>query len=526
MADSKTTAGSSSAPSNGSRVRYSVRELQDKYDNGDKKPLEDLMRAWHKIKSLPPEDVRSFFNVGGYHGEPFVGPGALSSRYWGGYCNHGNVLFPTWHRVYLLKLEEALQSAVPGVMMPYWDETSEETLAKGIPWCLTAEKIEINGHQINNPLRSFVLPVTVRDSITKDDNEYTKPAGYETVRYPLSGLVGTPIAQYNSALHNAKFPDPEKNTKLLNDNIKAWMRHDDPSSRDPTGSGVGIYSEYVACLRAPNYTVFSNTTSAAHWNDQHTEGDPVVPLEQPHNDIHLAVGGFDVPGQGEYGQIAGANGDMGENDTAALDPIFFFHHCNVDRMFWLWQKRHGKTDDLEIIADYPGTSSTDSQGPTPYLPPDTPLGLDTPLQPFLLNDETDQRVYTSRDCINIEKQLGLTYSAGSLDGTQAVEAVEHRSKKRLVVSGIDRALFRGSFVIVAHATTANGKTYRLGVHSVLSRWNVSKCANCQTHLMVTAHFPLSSVPEDELEGAKFSVTFQYRGESLPAGLTYETKVVG
>ncbi|WP_080410190.1 tyrosinase family protein [Burkholderia ubonensis] len=31
----------------------------------------------------------------------------------GGYCDHGNVLLPTWHRVYPLKLEEALQS-IPG----------------------------------------------------------------------------------------------------------------------------------------------------------------------------------------------------------------------------------------------------------------------------------------------------------------------------------------------------------------------------------------------------------------------------
>lgn len=30
----------------------------------------------------------------------------------------------------------------------------------------------------------------------------------------------------------------------------------------------------------------------------------------------------------------GSHGDMGENETAAFDPIFFFHHCNIDRMFW------------------------------------------------------------------------------------------------------------------------------------------------------------------------------------------------
>lgn len=33
-------------------------------------------------------------------------------------------------------------------------------------------------------------------------------------------------------------------------------------------------------------------------------------------------------------QITGSRGDMGENERASVDPIFFFHHCNIDRMIW------------------------------------------------------------------------------------------------------------------------------------------------------------------------------------------------
>src|SRR6266853_4956379 len=116
------------------RVRKSLQELQDEYLKGDKKPLEALMRAWKGIKELPPGNPRSFFVLGGYHGEPFRGAGCRNSSYWGGYCNHGNILFPTWHRVYLLKLEEALQG-IPGcaaVMVPYWDETSDDSVKNGI----------------------------------------------------------------------------------------------------------------------------------------------------------------------------------------------------------------------------------------------------------------------------------------------------------------------------------------------------------------------------------------------------------
>src|SRR3954465_14851261 len=108
------------------RVRRSIDELQQAYERGEKKPLEDLIRAWKGIKEFPPDDPNSFFVIGGYHGEPFRGAGWGTSAFWGGYCNHGNVLFPVWHRVYVKVLEEALRS-IPGcadVTMPFWDECS------------------------------------------------------------------------------------------------------------------------------------------------------------------------------------------------------------------------------------------------------------------------------------------------------------------------------------------------------------------------------------------------------------------
>lgn len=523
---------------NGMRVRQSVRDLQVRYDNGNTKPLDDLVRAWIGIKALPPTDPKSFFVLGGYHGEPFQyrkQVDALSETdtytYWGGYCNHGNVLFPTWHRIYVYKLEEALQSIVPGVSMPYWDEASEDSVANGIPAILTQEKYLLDGNLIDNPLRSFVLPEALLDFAAGDDNEYEKPQGYETVRYPLSGLVGSEAARQATAQHNAQFPSFEKNTQLLNSNVVAWLhgagpKTTGPTPTDPNPTQNGIFAQFIRCLSAPNYTVFSNTTSAAEWNN--TIPGLVTALEAPHNDIHLAVGGFDIPQQGESGQIADANGDMGENNTAAMDPIFFFHHCNIDRMFWVWQKQNGHTDSIDIIDGYKGTSSSDSQGPTPGIAPGTNLDLDTPLNPFMKADGT---VFTSRDCINIETQLGFTYSLGSLDaeaqGTvnnvQLAQAISSGSTRKLTVSGIDRALFQGSFVLRAFATVqeSNGKQteYYLGHHSVLSRRNVVRCANCLTHLEVVASFPLSNIPEAAVNRAKFRIEIQHRGTTATPAVT-------
>ncbi len=57
-------------------------------------------------------------------------------------------------------------------------------------------------------------------------------------------------------------------------------------------------------------------------------------LQDVHDEIHGWAGGInpDNPLQG---------GDMGNIPTAAFDPIFWAHHCMIDRIWYLWQVEHG-----------------------------------------------------------------------------------------------------------------------------------------------------------------------------------------
>jgi len=493
--------------------------------------------------------------LAGYHGEPFAGAGAFidsapvdgdpdkMQAYWGGYCNHNNVLFPTWHRVYVLKVEEALQSIVPDVMLPYWDETSDESVNEGIPWALTRETITLDDKEIQNPLISYVFPAKV-DDLKSDNYTYTKQEGYTTVRYPLSGLVGTAEARVKTLIHNDKYPDYDTNVGLLNENVKAWIfsgpthpkKMIDGEDKKPLPNS--IYDKYVRCLEAPNYTVFSNKTSSGTWNDALGKGDKrnfVTALEDPHNTIHLSVGGFDIPSDHfQSGELAGANGDMGENNTAAFDPIFFFHHCNVDRMFWVWQKKHGKTDNFEIIPGYAGTSSSDGQGPTPNFPLDASLSMGSPLTPFLIDPKTRQQMYTSNDVVNIETQLGFTYSEGSLDvdspelksyNKLSDKIHKGQSQRTLKISGINRELFQGSFVVSAYASI-DGEDILLGSDTILSRWSVKQCANCMNHLEVVSFIPLRRLTDAQVDKAEFKVKISHRRRALPSGLEYKIEVVG
>jgi tyrosinase len=483
------------------RVRRSLRELEDQYARGEKAPLENLMLAWKGIKELPVTDPNSLFSIGGFHGEPFRDQGATDGNYWGGYCNHNNVLFPTWHRVYLHKIENALRSikGCEQVTLPYWDETESDSLLKGMPWSLTQEKVTLNGQQVDNPLRSYKFQITINDNVNTDASIYSKPQGTDTVRYPYSGLVGTPADRQKSEEHNKQW-NASQGTDLLNSNIMGWLNKTvslpDIDKRLRLG---GVHVLYALCLDAPNYTVFSNQTSAASWNMKLSKDPVVVPLETPHNDIHLSVGGFNIPGPGmpDFSPIPGANGDMGENDTAAFDPVFFFHHCNVDRMFWIWQKKHQSTKSFSIIPGYAGTNSDDG-GPSAGYPKNETLTMDSPLKPFI-NSKTNS-FYTSNECIDIETQLGYTYTVGSLDLIQwmhgeDLSAQEKLTTRKLRVANINRGNIFGSFVLTAYATV-DGKEHYIGHHSVLSRWNVLGCENCRAHLKTEAYFNLDKINPD------------------------------
>jgi tyrosinase len=55
-------------------------------------------------------------------------------------------------------------------------------------------------------------------------------------------------------------------------------------------------------------------------------------LEEIHDNIHGWTGGINPQGVG---------GDMGVIALAAYDPIFWAHHCMIDRVWYVWQLRNG-----------------------------------------------------------------------------------------------------------------------------------------------------------------------------------------
>ena len=65
-------------------------------------------------------------------------------------------------------------------------------------------------------------------------------------------------------------------------------------------------------------------------------GDFSDALERHHNSVHVWVGG-----------------DMANTGYAAFDPLFYAHHSMIDRIWYLWQVKHGHNNFPNQFLDYP-----------------------------------------------------------------------------------------------------------------------------------------------------------------------------
>lgn len=105
--------------------------------------------------------------------------------------------------------------------------------------------------------------------------------------------------------------------------------------------------------------------------DQMTTRQPGDPSELPTSDqiddlITNHVQFQDFSGQIEdvHDMVHGwTGGDMGVIATAAFDPIFWSHHCMIDRLWYLWQLKNGVNniphDYLDIVLEPFGLKVSD-----------------------------------------------------------------------------------------------------------------------------------------------------------------------
>ncbi len=207
---------------------------------------------------------------------------------------HWSWFFLPWHRGYLFFLERILANILTTIYgvdgskfaLPYWDWTAQ----KGIP--NTADR-ESRG--LASPFFGYDL---TRESMVEDD-----------------GLVLNGKSFDNQALWEGNrtptIARPEMNPQY----------EKSAASRDHIAETVSYMSvEYIKLMLRLPFADFAGAEKIDAANGQGV-------LEQnPHNNGHDWVGS-------RYGR----NRNMGTLRYAALDPIFFLHHANIDRIWSLYR---------------------------------------------------------------------------------------------------------------------------------------------------------------------------------------------
>ncbi|MCG8466778.1 MAG: tyrosinase family protein [Gemmatimonadetes bacterium] len=197
-------------------------------------------------------------------------------------------------------------------------------------------------------------------------------------------------------------------------------------------AGGSIAASAVSFADAYDLTVFSSTNGASTFGGQEVgapihAGFPHSEFEStPHDDVHVQVGG-----------------GMGSFEEAALDPIFWLHHANIDRLWEGWLQGPGRSN------------------------PSSGLWL---TQMFTFFDENGNQVPMSgADIVNTAQDLSYTYDALP-PAPQSEETVVVVEEQELVVIGdTTNVEFQedGSFtIIVIEEESEESGTYELTLADV------------------------------------------------------------
>ena len=242
-------------------------------------------------------------SITGIHGFPAVdwdGVQATENPLTPGYAHHNSPLFLPWHRVYLAAYEQIIQeyareiagqypratrtryqNAVETLRVPYWDWASSPAL----PTVLSQPTVYVttpNGARgLANPLASYTFkPIPSADEFPQD---FALSHAPRTQRTP-DGNGNDQVAAINAAM--------QANSKTLTDKV------------------------YYLVARQHDYAPFSNTGFPAERRNGSYDS-----LESIHNQVHGLVGG---------------NGHMAYVPFSTFDPLFWLHHCNIDRIWAIW----------------------------------------------------------------------------------------------------------------------------------------------------------------------------------------------
>ncbi|KAF2116452.1 common central domain of tyrosinase-domain-containing protein [Lophiotrema nucula] len=273
-----------------------------------------FLLAMEKFQAMDQNLKRSYFQIAGIHGAPFTAWDRVNGTGEMGYCPHGSNMFGTWHRPYLAAFEQVLHDraveianqwtgdekakytdAANKLRLPYWD------------WAMTPDAQD---GAMPMSLRRVTASVTYPNG-TKAD--IANPL-YSYKFHPLNKADFKPLA--DAGLH---FDDWDQTVRLPKDQNAEVTTSDNDQVEDRIAKQQVNNRDMV-------YKLLTVWQPFNEWSNK-ANGGKIGNLETLHDGIHNSFG----------------IGHMGIIEVSAFDPVFWFHHCNVDRILAIYQQRFPDT---------------------------------------------------------------------------------------------------------------------------------------------------------------------------------------
>lgn len=213
----------------------------------------------------------------------------------------------------------------------------------------------------------------------------------------------------------------------------------------------------------------------------------------------------------------GAIGEtMSNQSVAAYDPVFWFFHCNWDRLFWRWQQKMNATTLNGLLSTIDKTNDPLSYNvfTIPAL-----MTLD-PFSSAPLNLNTTS-IIDSAGSLDVDYQ-DPTPTTGSQPkllrmASTADDFQVQTDKVNVRVGGLNRVKIPGSFSV---HLTKDGKP--LASRFMFQPEEVAKCENCVNNAVVHFDFEL---PLNEVKDGKLGVKVEPANKDV-LGDTFPDKMMG
>ncbi|KIL88341.1 hypothetical protein FAVG1_08420 [Fusarium avenaceum] len=350
-----------------------------------------MVTAMNRFKAIGVEERLSYFQVAGIHAYPLTswdgakappkdpkkaGPGDNPN---GGYCQHNTITFPTWHRPYMMLFEQLIWKHMNDIIdeweldtaqatewrkaadtwrLPYWDWARKQKYNQQyalpevliFPTTTTYPPSNPRGEtNVENPFWGFQNPEK-KDGKPRAFGDMPEGKTEWNIQDDVS--AGFPWSQCSGVSRYGIFTNEDGKTfrglegnnnyteanNIFNNFDKNWYNPNNKEEK-PDFKPPGTLADAVNRLFSSKYTdTWDTFASTKYWAESAQEvSTGYLSLEYIHNNVHNLTGGSN-PTRPKPGSIGGYGlGHMSDVPVAAFDPVFWLHHCNIDRLLAMWQ---------------------------------------------------------------------------------------------------------------------------------------------------------------------------------------------